>query len=397
MDIDWLQGIRVVVIGHYVPGPFAAYLLRMLGAEVIKVEQDQGDHLRQIGHINTRSGPSMSPMFRMLNAGFKSMGLQWRQPAGAAILKTLLAKVDVLIDGSRLGTVERALGMAPEQAAPGLIYIPITAYGQVGPMAHLAGHDNNVLALAGNLSYTSTTAEGLPAVFSAPVADLFAGQMAAFGALAALMGRQRAPSKGQRIDASMLHAGFFLNMLELAARNAVAYQPPAPGSAWMNGGRADYRPYPTRDGRHIFFGLIEPWALKKFLQALGREDLLALVQLPDQLAKGLAQMFLERDQAEWVQLGHMHDACITPVHDLQAAVHDAQVQALDLVQTVEDPVLGSLELPSYPLGFGNESAQPTLPTTAPSRGEHTREILLQLLQMEQEEVEEWLRVGVVLG
>ncbi|MEY3444719.1 MAG: hypothetical protein RLZZ519_3000, partial [Bacteroidota bacterium] len=303
VKVDWLKGIRVVLLGHYVPGPMAAFLLGNLGAEVIKVEQDKGDYLRAMEDTFGIDKQRFSPMFRMLNGGFKSLALQWRQPEGAAILKDLLANADVVIDGGRLGTLEKAIGMRPENVSEKLIYIPITAYGQVGPMANLAGHDNNILALAGNLSYTQTDSEGLPTVFSAPIADLFAGQMAAFSALAALIGRDRGRGDIRKIDASMLHAGFFLNLLEHASMNGNGYSTPQPNAAWMNGGRPDYRSYRCQDGKCIFFGLLEDWALKRFLISIGRDDLLLLQSDVPAFGNGLKAMFLEKDRAEWLQLG----------------------------------------------------------------------------------------------
>jgi alpha-methylacyl-CoA racemase len=391
VKMDWLSGIRVMVIGHYVPGPLAAYLLRVLGAEVVKVEQDQGDYLRMMGRMGRGGDGDTSPMFRMLNAGFKSVVIPWKTADGAALLLKLLGKADVLIDGGRTGVLEKALGMAPEQISERLIYVPITAYGQVGPMAGLAGHDNNVLALGGNLSYTQEDAQGLPTVFSAPVADIFAGQMAAFGALAALMGRREARGegleassgrhdKGVKLDVSMLHAGFFLNFLEVAARNGAGYAAPEAGKAWMNGGRADYRPYRTRDGRFVFFGPIEPWSLKKFLEGIGQPGLAGFPG--EALAKALEGVFLSRDLGEWVEAGKQLDICLTAVNSLEEAIREPQVAALGLVQRVEDAVLGELVLPSYPMGFGKKSLQPELPAAAPRLGEHTEEVLREWLGIE---------------
>ncbi len=395
VKVDWLKGIRVVLIGHYVPGPIAAYLLGMLGAEVIKVEQDKGDYLRQVGATDMTDNQPISPMFRMINGGFKSVAVQWRQAEGAKILKDLLLHADVVIDGGRLGALEKALGMRPEQVSEKLIYIPITAYGQVGPMANLAGHDNNILALAGNLSYTQTDSEGLPTVFSAPVADLFAGQMAAFGALAALIGRGRGLGDIRKMDASMLHSGFFLNLLELASKNANGFSAPQPGKAWMNGGRPDYRSYRCKDGKVIFFGLLEAWLLKRFLTALGREDLLTIQSDVTAFGNGLKAMFLEKDRSEWLELGVKHDACITSVNDLEDAIAEPQVKALGLMQTVEDPELGQLEIPSFPMGFGEGSLPLQLPEAAPRLGEHTREVLASVLGYQADRILELAQKGII--
>ncbi len=389
-QIDWLRGIKVLLIGSYVPGPLAAYLLRSLGAEVIKVEDAKGDPLRQIGTFSPETAAQTSPMFHMLHAGFKGLGLQYRKPEGARILQKLIAQVDIVIDGNRAGALERYLGAPVQSFAPHIIYVPITAYGQVGPMAGLAGHDNNILAMAGNLSYTQNDAEGAPTVFSSPVADIFAGQMAAMGALAAIIGRGAGPDHRQAIptiDASMLHAGFFLNLLELAARNDAQPQIPTASKAWMNGGRPDYLPYRCSDGKFIFFGLIESWAAKRFFIELGREDLAAYLGAPALLGPALKQLFVERTQAEWVHVGSRHDACITAVNDLEQAIQDPQIQALGRMQIVNDPDFGDLHVPSFPLGFGPESLAIQSAAQAPMLGEHNVEILQQMLFMTLQEMD----------
>jgi crotonobetainyl-CoA:carnitine CoA-transferase CaiB-like acyl-CoA transferase len=302
-----------------------------------------------------------------------------------------------VLDGNRVGALERYLGVPVAVAAPQAIYVPISAYGQVGPMAMLAGHDNNILALGGNLSYTQSDADGLPTVFSAPLADLFAGQMAAMGALAALVGRgQLTAPMPTMIDASMLHAGFFLNVLQLSARNGLDYQPPQPSAEWMNGGRADYRPYRCSDGKCIFFGLIEAWAAKRFFKALGRADLGDMLAHTDRLRTALEALFAQRTQAEWVALGTELDACITAVNDLETAVHQPQVQSLGRMQTVEARDIGDMEVPSFPLGFGPQSLPIQAQPDAPLLGEHNHTILQNLLGMPQTTIDGLLADGILI-
>ncbi|MFN8393818.1 MAG: CaiB/BaiF CoA-transferase family protein [Bacteroidia bacterium] len=394
LPISFLHGTRVLLIGNYVPAPLAAYLLRAMGAEVVKVESDHGDYLRQIGKIGDDPNTAMSPMFRTLNGGFKSIALQTKIDQGAAILRELISQADILIDGSRKGALERTLGGSPESIAPHIIYVSLTAYGLTGPLSHLAGHDNNILALGGNLSYTETTADGLPATFSAPVADIFAGQSAAFAAASALLGRKAGNTAPIRIDASMLHAGFFLNLLEVSERNDPHWQVPQPGKAWMNGGRADYRTYPTSDGKAIFFGLLEPWALERFLKGIQRPDLIPFIGKQNELKEALSAIFATKPQSEWVQIGTQLDACISPVNDIDKAIHEPQIAELGLVQELNDPRLGKLELPTLPFGFGETSQQPRLPQTAPLLGEHTAAVLQDWLGWDQDRILNTLKAGI---
>lgn len=385
---------KILLLGSYVPAPLTAYLLRSMGAEVLKVETDQGDHLRHIGAVGPDPETKMSPMFRALNAGFRSIALQWKQPAGAAILRQLIAQAHIIIDGNRRGTLEKALGQSPESISPLIIYVSLTAYGLSGPLSHLAGHDNNILALAGNLSYTDHNTEGLPAPFSAPVADILAGQSAAFAAVTALLARAQGNTQPIRIDASMLHAGFFLNLLAVSESNQPDWQPPQPGQAWMNGGRADYSSYRTADNKAIFFGLLEPWALQRFLMSIGMDECIPLIHQQDQLRPHLTALFATKTQAEWIQIGTDLDACITPINDLNQAIHHPQIQHLGLVQQVHDPRLGTLQLPTLPFAFGPDSHQPTLPTTAPQLGEHTTQILKEWLNYTQDQITQTLKTGI---
>lgn len=381
--IDWLKGQRILLIAHYVPGPTAAYLLRVLGAEVIKVEPPFHDMLRMFPPFIEGPNSRMAAMFRTLNAGFRSIVIDFKTVEGQQILKGLLQKCDVLIDGNRPGYLESVLGKPISEAAPEIIHIPISAHGLKGPMRDVAGHDNNVFAMSGNLSYTSPGEAGMPSVFSAPLADINSGYMAAFLAVSALLGREntQAQAKVRTVDASMLHAAFFLNQMQVSSMNVVPEAPEA-GKAWMNGGMANYTSYNTGTGEAIFFGPVEPGLFQNFCRATGREELNKLLYADNEKLKNeLTQLFAGKSLAEWEELLKDVDCCFSPVKDLKQALENEQIRALGLVQELDDDDLGPIRLVGFPAGFGPDSRPPELPNKAPKPDED-REYILALLGKE---------------
>lgn len=389
IKIDFLAGYRILLVAHYVPGPMAAYLLRCLGAEVIKVEPPSQDMLRMFPPYVKGNDRQMSAWFRSLNAGFRSITCDFKSESGKQVLRDLVSKCDVLIDGNRPGYLSKVMGATPEEVSDTIVYIPISAHGQSGPLRDTAGHDNNLMALAGNLSYTAPGENGLPAPFSAPVADINAGYMAAFLAVAALLSRPNAHSHSpvRTIDASMLHAAFFLNQMQVAAMNVVP-EPPQAGKAWMNGGMANYAPYATQDGKSVFFGPIEPGLFAKFARAINRDDLNDLLYSENEILKQeLTTIFASKTAAEWEALLAGIDCCCTVVKTLEEAMAHEQIQALGLVQEVDDPAYGKLKMAGFPAGFGPEGSPPEVPVKAPEAGEDTEWVLREVLGYSAEDIE----------
>ena len=381
ISIDWLKGKRVLLIAHYIPGGMASYLLRHLGAEIIKVEPPHGELMRQMPPFLKGEEGNMNAYFRAFNAGVKSIVVDFKSTAGAETLRKLIAVSDVLIDGNRVGLIEKVIGGKIHASNPEIIHIPVTGQGIKGPLKDIAAHDNNCLARSGALSFTPLDEEGLPSVFSGQIADITAGYMAAFMAVSALMGKANAQSQSTvgTIDASMLHSAFFLNQMYVSAMN-VTQQPPQPKKEALNGGLANYRMYKTADSQAIFFGPLEPKLFNNFCTAINRPDLPALLMREnDQLIDELKHIFSTKTRAEWAALLKACDCCFTEVNNLEEAMNDPQIQALGLVREVADKNLGNLNLVTFPAGFGEDSLPPTTTDSAPEIGEHTewvhREIL----------------------
>ena len=393
------------MIAHYIPGPVAGYLLKWLGAEVIKVEPPFGDLMRQLPPFieHAAGGEKEAAYFRAINGGMKSISVNFKTGQGLEVLEKLIKRSDVVIDGNRAGYLESILKKSVPSINKEVVYIPITAYGLKGPMRDVAGHDNNILGLAGSLSYGGgLDSEGLPVVFGSQLADITAGYLAALMAVAGLYSRGNAACSGAKIntiDVSMLHAAFFLNQIYVAAMSAGQKEQaagPRPGKELLNGGLANYRMYRTKNGKAVFFGPIEPNLFKNFLDKIGRADLLELrEESGDKLARELEAVFLTKTREEWVELLKGVDCCLTPVNSLEEALREPQIRALGLVCDTGDE---GLRIAGFPAGFTEQGLQPEgLSQKAPLIGEHTREILSGLLGYSDNDMDALFRTGSVKG
>lgn len=396
--MDWLKGFTVILLGHYVPAPLAAWYLRNLGAKVIKIEPPSGDFLRGIEPFAGEGETARSVYFEALNCGFESISLNWKHPEGKKVLAELLKKGDVILDGNRAGYVEELLGNKMATLAPDGIYIPVSGLGLQGPMSHQAAHDNNALALAGLLSYTTPAEDGGPAPFGAPVADMAAASTAALCAVAGLLSRLNPHAMAappQTIDASILHSAFFFNLLQLPGYS-ITGQSPQSGKEWVNGGLPNYSPYPTADGRFVFFGPIEPNLFANFFLAIGRKDILGMLALsPQKVQSVLKEVFLEKTATEWAEFGKNHDVCLTVVHTLEEAVQHPQIQSLDLFREVSVTAGTSALLPNFPAGFAGRANPSRNLGPAPRIGQHTTQICRELLQYPENKTSALLAEGAL--
>jgi crotonobetainyl-CoA:carnitine CoA-transferase CaiB-like acyl-CoA transferase len=311
-----LAGVRVLDLTRYIPGPYCTMLLGDLGADVVKVEEPPlGDPTRA---VPPPAGDD-SAVHAALNRHKRSVAVDIRQEAGAALVARLAAAADVLVEAYRPGVLaRRGLGAETLRARnPRLVYCSLTGYGQEGPLAQRAGHDVNYAARAGFLA-ANRDAEGRPVLPGAQVADMTGGLLATIGILAALQARERT-GRGQVVDVSMLDG--MLALMTVPAARTLA------GGARANelsGTHACYNVYRCRDGRYLAVGALEP----KFWEALCRAlDLRQLVgrqwERGDKRQETIAAFvdrFASRDRDEWAEALAGADACVEPVFDVGEAL-----------------------------------------------------------------------------
>lgn len=362
-----LSGLKVLDLTMNLPGPYMTWLLAVMGAEVVKVENPVGgDYARVLGGIPD------PPFFTAVNRNKKSLALNLKHPEGKRLLLKLVDSYDVLVEGFRPGTMER-LGLdfdAVSARNPRLIYVSITGYGHHGPYRLRAGHDVNYLSLAGIIGMTGSR-QGDLAIPGVQIADLAGGSlMALSGLLAAIIQRERT-GRGQFVDASMFDGALSLATMVFGAVQAGLERPEA-GRMLLTGRAPCYGLYTTKDGKYMSLGALEFKFWENFCAAVNREDLVGAQFGGPEVIAEVQQIFASRTRDEWVEQLQDADACCEPVLSLEEAANSALVEARNMVTRSNN---GSRFLAS-PINLSDSSAAEDLP--APALGADTREILKRL-------------------
>ncbi len=366
-----LKGIQILDLTMNLPGPYMTWLMALLGAEVVKVENPAGgDYARA---LSGSSGGKSSAFFEAVNRNKKSVTLNLKHPEGRQLFLELLGIYDVLVEGFRPGTLDRLdLGFDLLSARqPRLIQVSISGYGQESPYRLRAGHDVNYLSLAGIIGMTGTK-EGQPTIPGIQVADLAGGSlMAATGLLAAIIHRQRT-GKGQFVDVSMLDGSFSLATMVFSGVES-GWDKPEPGRMFLTGRMPCYGLYRTKDGRYMSLGALEAKFWQNFCAAVGRNDLTGSQFAGLEIVAEVEKIFAARTQQEWVEFMKDHDACCEPVLSLTEAVDSELLKARNMVAAGID---GGPRQLGCPLKLSG-SAPPEY-RSAPTLGEHAYEVLSQL-------------------
>lgn len=360
-----LDGLRVVDLTRYIPGPYATMLLGDLGADVVKIEEPPvGDPTRTVRPA-TGDGHE-SAVHASLNRNKRSILVDLRNADGVALVRQLAAKADVFVESFRPGALGRR-GLGPSDlipAHPRLVYCSVSGYGQDTPLAARAGHDVNYVARGGLLS--STAEPPRPAV--AQVADMTGGLLALAGILSALQARART-GRGQHVDVSLLRGALGLMTVPFARLEAGG------GSAnELTGSYACYNVYRCRDWKALAVGALEPKFWEALCRALGHEDRISR-QWDKEPGRSetialFARSFATRDRDDWVAALSEAECCVEPVLDVKEALAEAQAQGVLVAQPSGDATLHVVGAP-----FGLHDTPTELRRPAPKAGEHTDEVL----------------------
>lgn len=265
-----LEGIRVADFSHIMAGPYATYLLCLLGAEVIKIEAPgRGDAMRYYGSDRSRDG--MAPAFVAVSAGKKSVTLDLKDPSSLAVAKKLIERSDVVVENFRPGVMAR-LGLdypTVRALKEDIIYCSVSGYGQSGPLRDWPAIDNIVQATSGMMSLGGEPGDP-PMRVGFPVVDTLTGQTAAFAILAALFRRQRT-GEGEYIDVAMMDAS-------LAFMTSAVVPFLVTGRPMERTGNTGYSGQPTSalfeagDGKLISLGVVQQVQFEALAQMLQRAD-----------------------------------------------------------------------------------------------------------------------------
>jgi crotonobetainyl-CoA:carnitine CoA-transferase CaiB-like acyl-CoA transferase len=364
-----LEGLKVVDLFWFLPGPFLTTALADHGATVIKVEPpDGGDPGREILPRDERT----SVFFRNMGRGKKSVVLDLKSERGRADLFRLAREADVIVESFRPGIAARfGIGYESVKAVnPKIVYCSISAFGQSGAYPGRAAHDLALEAMTGVASLTLGD-DGRPAIPGIPIADIVSGLHGLSGVLMALLRRQ-STGRGDYIDISMHEA------LMASCANAVGVaftenRQPDVKQQRSTGGSAFYRIYDTSDGRQLVLAGQEMKFVKNLLGALGRPDFAALCEWPGPHQKPVMEFFeatfRAKPLAHWMDYLSRLDVCYGPVNSLPEAIDDPNLRARGMIVTDE---VGRKHFAPV-VRFQDEPSRPVY--REPLLGEHTEEVL----------------------
>jgi crotonobetainyl-CoA:carnitine CoA-transferase CaiB-like acyl-CoA transferase len=369
-----LAGIRVLDLGAFIAGPYAAMLLALLGAEVVKVEPTKG------GDAFRRSEGVGSPYFVHANAGKKSLAVDLKAPEGLALVKALLPRFDVFLENSRPGKMASlGLGVDAVRAInPSMIYSSLSGFGDGGPWRDRAAYDTIGLSMSGFLSIMSD--KDRIQLAGTCIGDLTSALVNVIGITASLVGRGGDPERrGFEVKTSLLEAMTTMTvdavtqMFETGQRPHRESRHPSAQSFCLA----------TSDGAAITVHMSSPqkfWLA--FLKAMGRPDLAEdprFLTYNDrrthyfELRPIVEAEFTKRDRAEWERRLVENDVPYAPLVSIDELPGNEQMQWLDMFE----PERNGQRLMRAPWRINGERAGQ--PKGAPHIGENTREIALEVL------------------
>ncbi|MEX2481474.1 MAG: CoA transferase [Gammaproteobacteria bacterium] len=394
-----LEGIRVVDFTQYLAGPTVGRLMAEMGAEIIKVELAPGGDPSRLLPI---SEEGRSGYFIQQNRGKKSLALDWREPAGDAVVRELIAKADVVLENFGPGVMEKKKLAWPDVQAinPRVIMASLSAYGRESPLSHKTGYDWAAQAFSG-LMHMNGEADGPPLPVGIGIADVGSG-VHAFSAIGYALFHRAQTGQGQWLDIAMVDCMFHMHDISLQGHTLT---------------RGEWRP--RRQGAHheliapfgvfagpggyvVILALQRQW--KNVCAAIGRPELELDPRYAEPAARAARSGELKELIETWMLGFADTDAVIAaldahrvpcaPVMDPVDAITHPYYQARGMVREIVDPVMGSLAVPGFPLRF---SVQPErLDLVAPTLGQHNAEVLEGLLGYAPEQVAALTREGVLV-
>jgi crotonobetainyl-CoA:carnitine CoA-transferase CaiB-like acyl-CoA transferase len=388
-----LRGLRVLDLGTRIAAPFCAGLLGEQGAEVIKIEKPgTGDPLRQLGPFAESDDGPYSLYWSVEGRGRKSVTLDLRHDRGRDVFLALAEHADVICENFRPGTLER-WGIDPPQLPSRVVTVRISTFGQEGPKSLQPGLDRSGVAYGGLLNLTGEP-DRPPVRPGVTVSDYLTGVFAAQAALGLLYERDATGTgEGGVVDAYLF--GSVVRILEwtIAAYDHLGEIRGRTGNRLEHSAPLDN--YLSRDGRYVCVVAAAQANFTRLTQAMGRPDLLDDARFSDEAARARHGELINSIVADWVashaaddveRLCIEHDVPVGLAYDAADIVADPQAQARGDVLSVDDPVVGAvLQQAPFPRPGGEASS---VPTGAPLLGQHTDEVLRELLGFDVAELAE---------
>nr|XP_039265873.1 succinate--hydroxymethylglutarate CoA-transferase-like [Styela clava] len=394
-----LSGIRVIDLSRVLAGPFMTMVLGDMGADVIKIE-------KPIDGDDTRSwGPPFcgneSAYFLSVNRNKRSVVVDLKRKEGVKIITDLVKDSDVFVENYVPGKMDKfGLGYDKlKKINPGLVYCSISGFGPEGPYAHRPGYDV-IAASYGGLNYITGPEDGEPCKSGVAMTDLCTGLYGQGAILAALM-KKRETGLGQKIDCDLLSSQIatlvnisssYLNAGIEAKRWGTAHASIVP-----------YQSFKTKDGKYVTVGATTNKQFNDLCDKMKLEhvstdprfaDNAKRVKNRESLLPILKKSFLDKDCEDWLFIFEDSTFPYGPVNNMEQVFSDPHVLHTNRVLEFDHPTAGKgCKVTAPAVKFSNYEYPKILPP--PTLGQHTKEVLRDLLDMSEFEIDKLTRNGVV--
>lgn len=391
-----LEGIKILDLTRVLAGPYCTMILADMGAEVIKVEEPRkGDDSRHFGpYINGESAYFMS-----INRNKKSITLNLKSEEAKAQLLKLVAKVDVIAENFKPGTMEK-LGLGYDvlkEINPRLIYAATSGFGHTGPYSKRPAYDGVVQAMGGIMSITGQK-DGKPTRVGPSVGDIMAGMFTSIGILGALRYRDL-HGIGQKVDVAMLDCQ--VAVLENAiSRYFVNGESPKPEGN-RHASIVPFEPFDTSDGE-IMLAVGNDNIWKKFCEVIEKPEWVDHESFKtnplrsknySMLRPMIAETLKVRPTSQWQFIFDENGIPNGPINNIEMVVTDPQVNHREMIVEIDHPVAERIKVPGVPVKMS--LSQGAVWKAAPLLGADTASVLMEMNDLTESEVELLRQKGAI--
>jgi crotonobetainyl-CoA:carnitine CoA-transferase CaiB-like acyl-CoA transferase len=372
-------GVRILDFTRYLAGPYGTYQLALLGADVLKIESQEGDETRHLLVSREWADRKMASSFLAVNANKRSITLDLRRPEAVEVVKRLVAGADVVWENFRPGVMDR-LGLGYETLSalnPRLVYCAVSGFGHTGPERTTAAFDGKLQAMSGIMSITGDPAGG-PMRAGFAICDTIGGMTAALAVSSALFQRTHT-GRGQFVDVAMLDAA-----LAFIPGPVCEYTVAGIEQKQIGNGSVSRKPTASRfragDG-YLVLAVLTEKQFASLMRTIGRADALADPRFKDWRARTdnepalreIIETALAADEPKsWEARLTAADVPCATVWKIHEILEHPQLESRDVLQSV-DTRYGPLQLVGA--GFRLAHGGPSIERQPPTLGEHTDEIL----------------------
>jgi CoA:oxalate CoA-transferase len=391
-----LEGLKVLSFGRVLSGPYAAMMMADMGADVIKIEDPiKGDLSRN----NTPYIGDLSSYFLSVNRGKKSIALNLRNEKSKELIKKMLSKIDILLENYRPGVMKK-IGLdydSVKKLNPRILYVSISGFGQFGDYSQRPAYDLIAQSMGGTLSITGEL--GRPPVrVGYSIGDIGAALYATVAAMAALYEREKT-GMGQHIDVAMLDSQVALCENACARFFATGKIPQPIGTKHPL--VAPFQVFPTKtDDMAVVTFKNEDWI--NLCKVIGKDTWIedkrfntmsSRIINSATLEGMLIEIFRQKSRDEWLILFEQEGVIASPVNSIEKVVSDRHINSRGMILEVSHKRLGKLKVVGTPMKFSRTPC--SIKKASPDLGEHTDEVLKEMLGMSVADIKKLKEVGAI--